>query len=46
MNISVWYLCQGKAEEGVDAVSSLTDDNAADGKIGGDDSTVTNPMEH
>ena len=29
MNISSRYLCQGKAEEGDDAVASLTDDNAA-----------------
>ena len=29
MNISARYLCQGKAEEGGDAVASLTDDNAA-----------------
>ena len=27
MNISARYLCQGKAEEGGDAVASLTDDN-------------------
>ncbi len=30
-----------KAEEGDDAVASLTNDNAADGKIGGTESTVT-----
>jgi len=29
VNISARYLCQGKAEEGGDAVASLTDDNAA-----------------
>ena len=29
MKISAQYLCQGKAEEGGDAVASLTDDNAA-----------------
>ena len=29
MKISARYLCQGKAEEGDDAVASLTDDNAA-----------------
>ncbi len=29
VKISARYLCQGKAEEGGDAVASLTDDNAA-----------------
>ena len=35
-----------KAEEGDDAVASLTDDNAADGKIGGAESVITDRMEH
>jgi len=35
-----------KAEEGGDAVASLTDDNAADGKIGGAESLITGWMEH
>jgi len=35
-----------KAEEGGDAVASLTDDNAADGKIGGSDNPITGWMEH
>ena len=30
-----------KAEEGGDALASLTDDNAADGKIGGSDTPIT-----
>jgi hypothetical protein len=34
VNISARYLCQGKAEEGDDAVASLTDDNMADGNSG------------
>ena len=35
-----------KAEEGGDAVASLTDDNAADGKTGGSDNPITGWMEH
>ena len=35
-----------KAEEGGDAVASLTDDNAADGKIDGADSVVIGRMEY
>lgn len=35
-----------KPEEGGDAVASLTDDNAADGKIGGAESAVTDRMEY
>jgi len=34
-----------KAEEGDDAVASLTDGNAADGKIGGAESLITGWME-
>jgi len=34
-----------KAEEGGDAVASLTDDNAADCKIGGAESVITGRME-
>ena len=35
-----------KAEEGGDAVASLTDDNAAYGKIGGAGSLIIGRMEH
>jgi hypothetical protein len=35
-----------KAEEGGDAVASLTDDNAAGGKIQGAESSITGRMEH
>ena len=35
-----------KAEEGGDAVASLTDDNAAGGKIQGAESSITDWMEH
>jgi len=35
-----------KAEEGDDAVASLTNDNAADGKIDGADSVVIGRMEY
>ena len=35
-----------KAEEGDDAVASLTNDNAADGKIDGAESAVTGRMEY
>ena len=35
-----------KAEEGGDAVASLTDDNAADGKTGGAESLITGRMEY
>jgi len=34
-----------KAEEGGDAVASLTDDNAADGKTGGAESVIAVRME-
>ena len=46
MKISARYLCQGKAEEGGDAVASLTDDNAALAQKADAEFTVISAMQY
>ena len=46
MNFSAWFLCQGKAEEGSDAVASLTDDNAALAQKADAEFTVISAMQY
>ena len=46
MNFSAWFLCQGKAEEGSDAVASLTDDNVALAQKADAEFTVISAMQY